>query len=221
MGLDMYLTRSKKVKGLSFNDICNLRNYISWKKREDNYSFFECFGIEETDVKKERIDDVKDVYFEDVGYWRKANQIHNWFVHNVQGGEDNCKFYEVSQSKLIELRDTCQKILDIAVIDDGYVLDSEWFGNDIEKIKKRAKENVRDAKVVQKGENIEVYVPGKVIRNADMIAELLPTSVGFFFGNYEYNQYYLEDIKETIDIINNVLDDTDFEEYTIAYRSSW
>ena len=53
------------------------------------------------------------------------------------------------------------------------------------------------------------------------VAELLPTAEGFFFGRNEYDQYYLEDIKETIDIINNILDDTDFEEYTIAYCSSW
>ena len=26
-----------------------------------------------------------------VGYWRKANHIHRWFVENVQGGEDECQ----------------------------------------------------------------------------------------------------------------------------------
>lgn len=87
--------------------------------------------------------------------------------------------------------------------------------------KKQKKKNGRDVQVVQKDGYIKVYVPGKVIKNADVVAELLPTAEGFFFGRNEYDQYYLEDIKETIDIINNVLDDTDFEEYTIAYHSSW
>lgn len=159
--------------------------------------------------------------FEDVGYWRKANQIHNWFVQNVQGGEDDCGIYEVSQAKLIELRDTCQKVIDTAIIEDGYILAYEHFGDDIERVKEIEKKNGRDVQVVQKDGYIKVYVPGKVIRNADVVAELLPTAEGFFFGRNEYDQYYLEDIKETIDIINNVLDDTDFEEYTIAYHSSW
>lgn len=159
--------------------------------------------------------------FEDVGYWRKANQIHNWFVQNVQGGEDDCGIYEVSQAKLIELRDTCQKVIDTAIIEDGYILAYEHFGDDIERVKEIEKKNGRDVQVVQKDGYIKVYVPGKVIRNADVVAELLPTAEGFFFGRNEYDQYYLEDIKETIDIINNVLDDTDFEEYTIAYCSSW
>ena len=160
--------------------------------------------------------------FEDVGYWRKANQIHNWFVHNVQGGEDDCGNYEVSQSKLIELREICQKVIDTAIIEDGYILAYKSFGNDIEKIKEREKKNGCDnVKVVQKDGYINVYVPGKVIKNSDVIAELLPTSDGFFFGSDEYDQYYLEDIKDTIDIIDNVLNDTDFEKYTIVYSSSW
>ena len=27
---------------------------------------------------------------EEVGYWRKANAIHGWFVRNVQNGKDDC-----------------------------------------------------------------------------------------------------------------------------------
>ena len=44
-------------------------------------------------------------------YWRKANAIHKWFVDNVQYGDDDCKEYEVSPKKLIELRDLCRKVL--------------------------------------------------------------------------------------------------------------
>lgn len=57
--------------------------------------------------------------------------------------------------------------------------------------------------------------------NENEIAELLPTSSGFFFGSYEYDEYYFNDLRETIDVINNVLDETDFETYTITYCSSW
>jgi hypothetical protein len=47
-----------------------------------------------------------------VGYWRKANQIHKWFVLNVQDGVDDCSEFEVSREQLVTLRDTCQKVLD-------------------------------------------------------------------------------------------------------------
>lgn len=48
---------------------------------------------------------------EQVGYWRKANQIHRWFVENVQDGEDDGREYYVSREKLLELKRICQKIL--------------------------------------------------------------------------------------------------------------
>ena len=39
----------------------------------------------------------------EVGYWRKANQIHKWFVDNVQGGEDDCSPYPVTRDQLEKL----------------------------------------------------------------------------------------------------------------------
>jgi hypothetical protein len=47
-----------------------------------------------------------------VAYWRKANQIHRWFVTNVQEGVDECQQAYVDRGHLEELRDLCQKILD-------------------------------------------------------------------------------------------------------------
>ena len=48
----------------------------------------------------------------DLGYWRKANHIHNWFVENIQGGEDNCRQYHVERSELMDLKHICQRIMD-------------------------------------------------------------------------------------------------------------
>ena len=47
----------------------------------------------------------------EIGYWRKANAIHKWFVDNVQGGNDNCGSYYVSLEQLKELHDLCLKAL--------------------------------------------------------------------------------------------------------------
>lgn len=46
-----------------------------------------------------------------VGYWRKSNQIHNWFVAFVQDGIDDCKKYIVYRDKIEQLRDTCMEVL--------------------------------------------------------------------------------------------------------------
>lgn len=45
-----------------------------------------------------------------VAYWRKANAIHNWFVENVQDGEDNCRSYPVSREELQVLLNLCNEV---------------------------------------------------------------------------------------------------------------
>ena len=47
----------------------------------------------------------------EAAYWRKANQIHAWFVKHVQDGEDECRPHHVSREKLLDLKDTCQLVL--------------------------------------------------------------------------------------------------------------
>lgn len=53
----------------------------------------------------------------EVGYWRKANQIHNWFLEHCgprdHDGEviDDCRSIEVSVSKLEQLLEECKMVL--------------------------------------------------------------------------------------------------------------
>ena len=52
-----------------------------------------------------------------VGYWRKANQIHNWFMQNCANRDeydnpiDDCRPIEITVDKLEALLDTCKKVL--------------------------------------------------------------------------------------------------------------
>lgn len=46
-----------------------------------------------------------------VGYWRKANAIHDFFVRECQGGRDECEESDVAPSQLIDLRHRCDQIL--------------------------------------------------------------------------------------------------------------
>jgi hypothetical protein len=47
----------------------------------------------------------------EIGYWRKANAIHKWFVDNVQKGVDDCGYYEVSKEELQALLDIINEVL--------------------------------------------------------------------------------------------------------------
>jgi hypothetical protein len=47
----------------------------------------------------------------DVGYWRKANAIHAWFVDNVQAGVDGCQNSYVRREDITKLKEVCASVL--------------------------------------------------------------------------------------------------------------
>ena len=57
-----------------------------------------------------------------------------------------------------------------------------------------------------------------VIIDKSKAEQLLPSTSGFFFGNTEYDEWYYNDIQNTIDILEKALEDKDGEYY---YSSSW
>lgn len=87
MGLDMYL--SKKL-------------YLWQNKRGD----LKITGLP-VQVKPREIKQIE----AEAGYWRKANAIHQWFVDNVQDGEDNCAEYYVDREKIKELLTLVKRVL--------------------------------------------------------------------------------------------------------------
>jgi hypothetical protein len=89
---------------------------------------------------------------------------------------------------------------------------------------------------VQKGEDdCGTYVVGReqlaeladlceaVLANPGSASNLLPTSSGFFFGGTDYDQYYLDDCRETAEGIRKLLANPGLEEgyWEFQYHSSW
>ena len=100
MGLDMYLTKKTFIG--SHHDLKDLTGKIeiTIKGTPVNINF-------------QRVESIH----EQVGYWRKANQIHRWFVENVQDGEDDCGSYRVSKEKFQQLLHDVQTVLDAKGLD--------------------------------------------------------------------------------------------------------
>lgn len=64
---------------------------------------------------------------------------------------------------------------------------------------------------------------GKVLneRNEETSSELLPAQMGFFFGNYEYNDWYYENVEQVLTDFTKILNETDFNEQTILMFCWW
>jgi hypothetical protein len=182
MGLDMYLTKKIYVGGNYEHN--NVTGKISIKRNGNPI----------------KIDLSKVTYIIlDAGYWRKANQIHNWFVKNVQDGVDNCGEYYVESGKLEELLGVCKEIKAKCSLTPGKIRNGQTSGAD--------------------GKWVDIMEDGNLMENSSVAAELLPSASGFFFGSTDYDEYYLQDIENTIEIIENVL--ADKEPSDIYYHSSW
>ncbi len=50
---------------------------------------------------------------------------------------------------------------------------------------------------------------------------LLPTKSGFWFGSTAYDERYFFHLLDTIEILNRILNETDFETEDVYYHSSW
>ena len=57
-------------------------------------------------------------------------------------------------------------------------------------------------------------------RRAEEVAKLLPPTSGFFFGGKDIDQFYLEDVRMTVEVLEQELngEESDAEYY---YRASW
>ena len=135
---------------------------------------------------------------EQVGYWRKANAIHSWFVENVQGGVDDCGTYDVEREHLVRLRDLCQEVINAAEMVDANVHVGTRYTPD--------------------GGVQDLLERGTVIKDPAFAHDHLPSTSGFFFGSTEYDQFYVENLKNTITICNAALEDSSSD---CEYHSSW
>ena len=138
MGLDMYLLKQKKHSILSSREIDYLVRYLTCKKRgikdeeivKNNETVFD--DINKIAGKIEmNINDINTLerylspyQAQHIGYWRKANQIHKWFVDNIQDGIDDQKIYEISEEELKTLLKICTDIKETCILNDKEMIEN-------------------------------------------------------------------------------------------------
>jgi hypothetical protein len=56
-----------------------------------------------------------------------------------------------------------------------------------------------------------------------MAGDILPPTQGFFFGGYEIDEYYMEDLNRTVEMIDHILEIIPEDDYnwSFIYQASW
>ena len=68
----------------------------------------------------------------------------------------------------------------------------------------------------------ELYTTIKdVLEDPSTAPELLPSQPGFFFGSVDYDEWYFNDLRETITMLDAVKDDPRCQGKTLVYTASW
>lgn len=140
MGLDMYLEKRTDVRHWSFQ-----------KEEEQFEVVVKKGGVTYPKINPKNVTTI----VEEVGYWRKANQIHRWFVENVQDNVDNCGEYFVPKSLLEKLLELClvvklnpEQAESLLPTGSGFFFGGEeydeWYFNDIETTIEVLKEALSD-----------------------------------------------------------------------------
>jgi hypothetical protein len=165
-----------------------VKNWDHMKPEEKHTITVKKGGKKRTDINPKRISYI----VEEVAYWRKFNALHGWFVSECADGTDDCKEMYVS----IE---TLQKITDI-----------------LKQVKNVIDKSEKTTKVLQdwNGKDYEV----STYHCEDEVKELLPPTQGFFFGAYEIDDWYKQDVEKTIKIFEELLQDDNGDYY---YQASW
>ena len=146
--------------------------------------------------------------YQEIGYWRKVNSVHGWFVRECADGVDECQEIFVSREDLLKLRSDCNNAL---ANRENAVPNNE--------------DNVVIKQPIGSGQDLAQFIMENMKKEQEKIGTTLvsddplqPTA-GFFFGSLEKDEWYYNDLMETIDIIDKALSLNDGWE--IIYQASW
>lgn len=216
MGLDMAIYKTKKVNDFSAIDYYYANEAFDYYAEKElaktncwkfDFSLSKDWGIPET-MTKEKIKPLQNVYskqstiFETVASWGKANQIHAWFVNNIQNGVDNNSYYFVTENDFLELKEICEEVLKLNPYNlnkDSYLL--YYSANNL----------------IEKG----IITKEQYAKLETELNKILPTKEGFFFGPIDYALSYFLNVKNTLEMLTKILDNADFESEVYLYHSSW
>lgn len=226
MGLDMYISKNKCVDHDrdSRERTIKIKEVIYLRKANQIHKYFvDNFGggVDECQEIGIEIDDIKNLNDICKRIVKESKLADGWVYY-----EYNCS-RRVPKDKAIEL--AVKK--DLRFVNAGGVAPSDikvgdyLWGSETSADKVEEIEEQDDEFYIRCGSECVA----KVITNPELAQAELPTQAGFFFGDTNYNEYYLDDLKEYIrqadeviaDYENEIANGTDKFDIDYTYQASW
>ena len=156
------------------------------------------FGIERN--KEEDYTKPSSGKWKEVCYWRKANAIHKWFNIHFIKQQDPWGYYEVHEDDLQGLLLICKLLKHLKENPDDPILScvpTKWF------------------------DYVQNQSPHWDCDYADLIAMsiLPPDNIGCFFGSGDVDDWYWDNINDTIEQLTDVLENNSYHKF--FYMASW
>jgi hypothetical protein len=99
MGLDMYLYAKQFVSSSAWSKEEDCKKVKSIARLMKGTKFLDSDDLQFAQIKLQ------------VGYWRKANQVHKYFVDKCAGGKDECQDTYVERDHLEDLLWRCETVM--------------------------------------------------------------------------------------------------------------
>lgn len=214
MALIMYLTKAPKYQNIITkeyetiprDDIVLIDQYFNWKRakaegKDSGNTLEEWCGIPQSKLAHKYI----------VGYYSDF-YVKKTMYHEYMGEIETYSVFD----QLARIVRTNQVF--------NWFITNVMSGNINKNYYEVTKQNLEDLlNACNKVKNSCVHNNGKYVVNENVAEEHLPfmTEKGLFFGSSIYDDNYVNQIIETENIINNILNTTDFEKETVYFNAIW
>lgn len=207
MALIMYLNRAPRYDGATAKDIKLIESYYNWKRERALDGPYACntlqewCGVPESEMPHKYV----------VNYFLDFITPKKTYIEGI-GEQERESIFE-QMGRIAKANHIFQWFMSHVIND-----------NDAKEYCEVTKENLESLLVTCKtvAEGFE-FDGEEYSVNADLAAKMLPLmdDTGYFFGTGEYGHWYAVKVVDVIQIVENILNTTNFENQVIYFNAIW
>lgn len=213
MALIMYLTRAPRYDNTTAKEIMLIEDFLHWRHENKNKSRYSCESFEQWGGVPES--ELPDKYT--IEYYRQFLTKKSIYVEGI--GQQTCDSIFEQLARIVKANQIFNWFIKNVM---GNNVDQEYYEVTENNLKNLLEvcNKVRDGFTFVRTDD---YYGDEYEVDVKVASELLPfmEERGYFFGPSNYGRVYVKQVVELIDVINQILETTDFEKETVYFNAIW